>query len=111
MRQYIRGSYGPKLLICDSCYDAIYDLTHLTYRKMGSRAIEQKIIIRDKGKCLPDCISFICHKESANIGMTEKEERPNWVPPRPSRVYKMPRYADEGDILELERLRLQMRSK
>jgi len=114
MRQYIRGSYGPKLLITENCYDLIYDLTHLTFRKMGSRAIEQKIVIRDKGKCLPDCVSFICHKEGVNIGGDKKdEEKPNWIPQRPhSRVYrKIPPSMGEGDILELERIRAQLREQ
>jgi len=111
-RQYIRGSYGPRLYITENCYDLLYDMTHLTYRKMGSRAIEQKIVVRDKGKCLPDCLSFICHKEGMVLGLDKKEEEDRiWIPPRPhSRVYrKYPGYSRDGDILELERIRLQLK--
>lgn len=113
-RQFIRGSYGPRLFVTENCYDLLYDLTHLTYRKMGQRAIEQKIVVRDKGKCLPDCVSYICHKEGMAVGYDKKqEEEPTWIPPRPhSRIYrKLPGYGKEGDILELERIRMQLREQ
>lgn len=112
MRQYIRGTYGPKLFVSETCVDFIYDITHLTYRKMGSRSIEQKVVIRDKGKCLPDCASFICEKEGLQVGYEgQKEEKPIWMPPRPSRIYQHPTQRTEHwDALELERIRAQMRN-
>jgi len=111
MRQYVRGTYGPKLFVSETCTDFLHDMTHLTYRKMGSRSIEQKVVIRDKGKCLPDCASFICEKEGLQIGYEgQKEETPTWTPPRPSRIYKQPySQPDYWDTLELERIRAQLK--
>ncbi len=111
MRQYLRGVYGPKVYIAENCTDLWYDVKHLTYRKLRSRLnSDQRVVITDKGKCLPDCLSMICHKESMSLGIKEVKEDPTWQPPRPSRIYKyIPKTNRDWDALELERIRAQMK--
>ncbi len=112
-RQYIRGIGGPKLYISEICSDTIQDISHLTYKAVRNRDPEApKVLLRDKGKCLPDCISFICAYEAIKIENLRRkhEEQPSWSPPRRSRVYGQRDIASVGDYfdaLELERLKRQ----
>jgi phage terminase large subunit-like protein len=74
--QYLKsdGSDYPEIRIFEHCHDLRHDLKHVVYEEYKHKEEKDpKMKVKDKWKCLPDCLSYICQYEGRFVD-SEPEE-------------------------------------
>ena len=76
VKQYLKsdGSDYPELRVFEHCHDLRHDMKHVVYEEFRHKEEKDpKMKVKDKWKCLPNCLEHICQHEGRFVEDKETE--------------------------------------